>query len=203
MELILVRHGETEANVGLVIDTVVPGRGLTPLGQQQARELVDRLADEPIDGIAASPMVRTQLTVAPLARARGLEVQVVDGFEEISAGDLEGQVGAAAHDDFFVMVDAWLDGATDVTFPNAPNRQDFLDRFDAAVAHVHAKGWERVVVGSHGGAIRTWAAIRAGNAPIGWVRQQRLRNTGIVRLVGEPGSWTIRSWDDQPVIAEY
>ncbi|MFI5427738.1 histidine phosphatase family protein [Aeromicrobium sp. UC242_57] len=39
MRLILIRHGQTPANVDGVLESTVPGPGLTELGLEQAAEL--------------------------------------------------------------------------------------------------------------------------------------------------------------------
>ena len=57
-------------------------RPLDERGERQARELVDRLAELPIDEILTSPAVRCVQTVQPLAAARGLEVVVRDELSE-------------------------------------------------------------------------------------------------------------------------
>nr|WP_284288846.1 histidine phosphatase family protein [Angustibacter aerolatus] len=89
MRLILVRHGQTPSNVQRLLDTAVPGADLTDLGRQQAERVPTGLADEPVEAVYASTLVRTQQTAGPLAAALGLDVQVRDGLREITAGDLE------------------------------------------------------------------------------------------------------------------
>ena len=54
MRLLLIRHGQTPSNVLGLLDTAVPGPGLTDLGQQQAAALPETLADYRIDAIYAS-----------------------------------------------------------------------------------------------------------------------------------------------------
>ncbi len=71
MRLLLIRHGQTHSNVSGSLDTARPGADLTDLGREQAELLVERLKDEPVDALHASTLVRTQQTIAPLARARG------------------------------------------------------------------------------------------------------------------------------------
>lgn len=44
MRLLLVRHGETPSNVDRLLDTAVPGPGLTRLGERQAAALPEALA---------------------------------------------------------------------------------------------------------------------------------------------------------------
>lgn len=65
MRLLLVRHGQTPSNVEFLLDTAVPGPGLTALGERQAAALPEALADEDIEALYVSTLVRTQLTAAP------------------------------------------------------------------------------------------------------------------------------------------
>src|SRR5712672_4770842 len=53
-----VRHGESAANAAGIIDTAVPGRDLTVLGNQQAQRVADGLTVNRYDGIYASTVVR-------------------------------------------------------------------------------------------------------------------------------------------------
>ena len=71
MRLLLVRHGQTAANVRGELDTAIPGPGLTRLGRRQAKAIPTELADEAIDGIYSSALIRTQETAQPLATSRG------------------------------------------------------------------------------------------------------------------------------------
>lgn len=57
-----VRHGQSAANAAGIIDTSVPGPGLTAIGLQQAQTVAATLAAEGHDAIFASTMVRTQQT---------------------------------------------------------------------------------------------------------------------------------------------
>lgn len=57
-------------------------RPLDERGERQARELVERLAECPVDEILTSPAVRCVQTVQQLAAARGLEAVVRDELSE-------------------------------------------------------------------------------------------------------------------------
>ncbi len=79
MDLLLIRHA-------LPI-RVEGGHGpadpeLSEQGWVQARALADWLADEHLDAVYSSPMVRARETAAPLAERLGLEVVVEDGVAE-------------------------------------------------------------------------------------------------------------------------
>ena len=77
-------------------------RPLSPAGRQQAAGLIDRLCGYPVNRILSSPADRCLQTVQPLARHRGLRIEVagalaVDGsargvLELIEDGTLHGAV---------------------------------------------------------------------------------------------------------------
>ncbi|WP_333738294.1 histidine phosphatase family protein [Streptomyces sp. IBSBF 2806] len=196
MRLLLVRHGQTPANVDYLLDTAVPGPGLTELGARQAAALPEALADEDVEALYASTLVRTQLTAAPLAAARGLDVVVRDGIREISAGDLEALPGDTEQGALYMRTAfAWAAGETDLRMPGGENGAEFLARYDAVVAEVAASGAGTVVLVSHGAAIRTWAAARAHNVDVPFAAAHRLANTGTVVLEGSPtDGWKALSW---------
>jgi broad specificity phosphatase PhoE len=72
-ELLMVRHGESEANVGLSTD---PDCCLTPRGLQQARDLAPRLARLDLTGFVAvaSPYRRAVQTAEVLAAATAYQL---------------------------------------------------------------------------------------------------------------------------------
>ncbi|MFJ6123729.1 histidine phosphatase family protein [Streptomyces griseoviridis] len=196
MRLILVRHGQTPSNVEFRLDTEVPGPGLTELGERQAHALPDALADEDIEALYASTLVRTQLTAAPLAAARGLDVVVRDGIRELSAGDLEMLPGDSERGLLYMRTAfAWAAGDTALRMPGGEDGAEALGRYDAVVAEAAASGAGTVAMVSHGAAIRVWAAARAGNVDLAFAERNRLDNTGVVILEGSPGDgWKALSW---------
>src|SRR6185503_325081 len=74
-ELILVRHGESEAAIEEEPFELVEGHGdpaLAPEGRAQAELVGERLASEPIDAIYVSNLQRTSQTAGPLAQRLGI-----------------------------------------------------------------------------------------------------------------------------------
>ncbi|WP_458112490.1 histidine phosphatase family protein [Arthrobacter sp. R1-13] len=207
MRLLLIRHGQTPGNVLGQLDTAHPGPGLTELGQRQAAALARALANEQIDALYASRLFRTQVTATPLARARGLEIQVMDGLHEIEAGALEKLTDHESHMRYMRTAFAWTSGDLDRRMPDGPNGHDFFGRYDAAIATIAAAaapggadGSGSVAVVSHGAAIRVWAAARTHNIDIDFAARHILANTGIVALEGDPdGGWSLLHWDGSPV----
>lgn len=194
MRLILVRHGQTSANVAGLLDTAHPGADLTDVGREQAAALPAVLDGAPIDALYASTLVRTQQTAEPLATTHGLEVQVRPGLREISAGDLEMLGDAESVERYLSTAIAWVAGDLDAMLPGGEAAADVLARFDDVVAEAAGSGAETVVMVSHGTVIRSWAAVRAG-MPADEAARSRLANTDAVVLEGHPDEgWRALSW---------
>lgn len=201
MRLYLIRHGQTASNVAGQLDTAPPGPGLTDLGRAQARSLVDVLATERLSAIYASPLVRTQLTAAPLAEAHGLDVQVQPGLEEIRAGDVEMCSDDDAVATYLGCVVGWMLGDRDRTLPGSHDGHAFLARYDAAVRAIagrHTEG-DTVVAFSHGAAIRTYTAMRAAGVDARDISERRMMNTGGVILDGDADGWDLVRWSVEPL----
>ncbi|MDF3147934.1 MULTISPECIES: histidine phosphatase family protein [unclassified Streptomyces] len=196
MRLLLVRHGQTPSNVEYLLDTAVPGAGLTALGEQQAAALPAALADEDIEAIYASTLIRTQLTAAPLAAVHRLDVLVRDGIREVFAGELEMLRGdTEAGHAYMKTVFAWAAGDTELHMPGGESGAQALARYDAVVAEAADSGAGTVVMVSHGAAIRLWTAARAGNVDVAFAAARPLDNTGVVILEGSPSDgWKALTW---------
>ena len=204
MRLLLIRHGQTPANVRGEIATARPGPGLTPLGLQQAASLPGALSEERIDGIYVSPLRRTAETAAPLSRALGIEPRIVEGLEEIEAGDLEDASDLPSIKAYVRTVFSWTLGKLDARLPGSIDGHEFFGRFDGAIASIakaHPDGTAAVV--SHGAAIRVWAGTRAKNIDTTGMRDRHLDNTGVVVLTGSPeAGWWAESWEGEPIGGE-
>jgi len=217
VRLLLIRHGQTPANVTGSLDTDAPGPGLTDLGVRQAAAIPRALAGDTIEAIFASALVRTQLTAAPLALDRGLEVQVMTGLHEIEAGSLEGRTDRGAIHTYLETVFSWGVGMLEPTMPGAADGHAFFERFDRDIAAIAqqlsgpslnadpeiilaAAGRKTAVVFSHGAAIRVWVARRATNVPPSYAGEHDIQNTGVIELEGSPAAgWTLLSWQGTPV----
>ncbi|MGW6062984.1 histidine phosphatase family protein [Streptomyces sp. NPDC055189] len=200
MRLLLIRHGQTPSNLKHLLDTGAPGPALTPLGQDQAAALPEALAGEKIDALYVSTLLRTQLTAAPLAAAKGLEVKVRDGIRELIAGDLEMRGDNEAATAYLEAAFAWSAGDTERRMPGGENGVEALGRFDAVVAEAAATGVETVAMVSHGAAIRMWVAARAVNVDVEYSASHPLGNTGVVVLEGSPEEgWQALVWEGRPL----
>ncbi|MBM1450172.1 histidine phosphatase family protein, partial [Sulfitobacter mediterraneus] len=92
-DLILIRHGETQAAVRGQNFPMVGGQGdpaLRPEGHAQAEAVGARLRDYPIDAIYVTTMQRTHQTAAPLAAHLGMTPRVEADLREVFLGDWDG-----------------------------------------------------------------------------------------------------------------
>jgi broad specificity phosphatase PhoE len=213
VRLVLIRHARTPSNVGGLLDTRVPGPGLTEEGAHQASNLARVLESRSIDpstfgALYVSTMVRTQLTAAPLAALTGLVPRVRDGLREISAGGLGMRSDEAAKTEYLSLVEHWAAGDVQRRLPGGESGHEFFERFDAVVseavkeaASCHAAA---VAVISHGAAIRCWAAGRSTTVTPGFAASHLLANldTVVLESIGDSTggvAWRISSWADVPL----
>jgi broad specificity phosphatase PhoE len=89
---VFARHAESSANVAGVVSSD-PARpvGLTARGTAQAGQLGAQLANLDIDLAVCSCFLRTQQTLEVALRGRPVPVLTDTGFDEIRAGDFDGQ----------------------------------------------------------------------------------------------------------------
>lgn len=203
MRLILVRHGQTPSNLDRLLDTDVPGPGLTDLGLAQAAALPQALGDEQVSAVYASNLIRTQLTAEPLANALAQPVEIRDGLREVFAGDLEMRGDPASIRTYLQTVYAWVHGDLSATMPGGPDGAETLGRFDEVVDELHRAGHDVPVLFSHGAIIRAWATSRAHNVGPDFIINHALSNTGIVVLESRPESpgrsWELLTWMGEAV----
>lgn len=225
MRLLLVRHGQTPANVLGQLDTAIPGAGLTPRGFEQAGAIpvalsAERRDDSPASGVPAddlvgsarigaicvSTLVRTQLTAQPLADSLGMTPGIFDGLREIAAGGIEMLSDRQSLGIYTSTTYAWAKGDLDLRMPGSQETGEgedghrFFARYDSAIDEIRSAGEELAIAFSHGAAIRTWVAARCVNTDGTFAGDHQLDNTGVAVLEtdGERG-WRLVRWHAAPI----
>lgn len=209
----LVRHGQSTDDVNNILGTLPPGAHLTDLGQQQAAAVDAAIQQEfpgTIGGVYASELVRTQETMAPLAQALGLNVQVLPDLNEIPAGIFEGHPrDLLSEASFFLPMASWILGNLFVSEPGTNyNGVVFEEQVNQAVQTMYANtiadptGPTTAVASSSGGDIAIWTLMNVKNPDIWPILQTVLENggpppnAGQAILEGNPtDGWTLVSWD--------
>lgn len=89
--LLFIRHGENDFVKKGLLAGHTPGIHLNEKGRAQAQDLAESLKDVPIAAIYSSPLERAVETAAPLAKNRGLRIQVRRGLIETDIGAWQGR----------------------------------------------------------------------------------------------------------------
>jgi 2,3-bisphosphoglycerate-dependent phosphoglycerate mutase len=196
-ELVLVRHGESEAYIDGRMFPLVDGQGDPPLsaeGLEQAGQVSARLAAERIDAIYVTRLRRTAQTAAPLARQLGLEVRVAADLREVHLGEWEGGLFrkhvAEGHP---VSKRMQAEERWDV-IPGAEPAAAFAARVRAAVEQIAAgHPGQRVVAVTHGGVIGQVLALASASRPFAFIGAE---NASISRIVVAGPLWIVREFND-------
>lgn len=193
MRLYLIRHGETDSNIGRLLDTAHPGAPLNQTGWAQAEALAQLLADEPIEAVYASDLTRAVETATPLAQQLELPIVQLPELREIPAGVLE----MADWAPYIDALNRWLD-EPEFRIEGGESATEFTARYDAAIAQIAEAGHEVAALVSHGAALRVWIPFRAENLSVPSTRH--LDNTDYVVLEGSPeAGWVALTWAGEPL----
>ncbi|HBY99193.1 MAG: histidine phosphatase family protein [Ardenticatenaceae bacterium] len=188
LTLLLVRHGQSEANAGVTDD---PDSLLTPVGREQARRVGHWLRSyysDRIVGLYSSDMRRAMATARVIGEIIGRPPHVLDGCAE---------------------AEVWLpdylprfeDPVSAIRVPLPPVHADyaaFQDRIADALAALiqqHARG--TVVLVSHGGVMGTLVRILFGSPRL----SVNTHNTGIIKITWYRGRWHLEYLNRQEHLA--
>ena len=196
-DLLLIRHGETQAAVRGQSFPMLKGQGdpvLRPEGEAQAHAVCARLQQEPIKTIYVTSLQRTHQTAAPLAQALGVEPRVEADLREIFLGDWEGgefRFRAAQNDPAYVRARAEQEWGE---LPGAETTAALHTRVKAGlqrIAAAHADELVAVVV--HGGVVAAALSIATGSPAFAF---QGADNGSISRLVVHGEQMILRGFND-------
>lgn len=197
--LILVRHGQSHANVERRLDTRPPGADLTDLGREQARAFA-RTHDHPVGLIAHSSAARAAQTATEIGDELGFETVELPGIYEVQVGELENRNDDDAVAVFERIYQAWQEGALDERMPGGESGNDVLERYLPVITELRLRylddhEWGKdIVVVSHGAAIRLVGAVLAG-VDGSFALEHHLANTEAVILAPiTDGRWSCLHW---------
>jgi broad specificity phosphatase PhoE len=142
--VILVRHGQTAWNVGASCAEGERFRGridlpLNERGHAQAQALAERLADEPIAAIYASPLQRAIETAEPTAQRLGLTVQPLEGIMDINYGDWQEHPHSEVARLYPALYRQWLQEPHKVRPPGGESLEEVRSRAMAVLDQIMAR----------------------------------------------------------------
>jgi 2,3-bisphosphoglycerate-dependent phosphoglycerate mutase len=198
-EVILVRHGASEAAIEGVRFPVVDGRAdpaLSDAGAEQAEAVAERLAAEGAERIYVSTLRRTQETARPLADATGLEPTVLADLTEVYLGIFDAgeyRVRVARNDPIIQRV--FAEQRWDA-IPEAESFESLGRRVRGAVERIVAEtGPDATAIAvAHGAVIGELCRQATESRPFAFVHAD---NGSLSRLIVQAdGGWLLRSFND-------
>lgn len=130
-----VRHGEVEEHmVGTFLGTT--DVGLSALGRHQGEAIGKYLEDAPIEAILSSPRKRSLDTIAPLARAKGMKLDVRKNLAEMDFGAWEGLHWQQIVSGWPDLAKTWERDPATIPTPNGESCDTFYARIDAELLRV-------------------------------------------------------------------
>lgn len=153
-KLLLVRHGDTEANSA----ERYWGRSdvrLSASGLRQAERLRHRLSNEKIDAVYSSNLSRALVTAQTIASEHQLEVIACPELCEIDFGKFEGLSFAEVSQLYPEVAKLWAERNPSLEFPEGESLDGFGERVSQFLSRLekHSSG-ETILVVAHSGSLR-------------------------------------------------
>ena len=193
--ILAIRHGQTEWNA----DGRIQGHtdiALDALGQWQAERLAQALADDDLQAIYSSDLMRACQTAAPLAGRKGLALRVDPGLRERGFGEFEGLRFVQIEQRWPEQAAAWRRRDPDFGARGGEVLRDFRSRVVAAVTRLAlAHRGQSIALVTHGGVLDLLyreATRLALDAPRSW----QLSNAGVNRLLHSGEGLVLVGWGD-------
>jgi probable phosphoglycerate mutase len=197
LDLLLVRHGQSEAYVEGNPFPLVDGHGdppLSELGRAQAVRVRDRLAEAGIDAIYVTTLRRTAQTAGPLAERLGLTPAVEPELREVYLGEWEGGLYRKMVADFHPIAQRMFAEERWDVIPGAESLVSFDGRVRAAIGRIAAEhSGQRVAVFTHGGVIGQALSLATGSRPFAF---NAADNASVSRVIVTSPKWYIRTFND-------
>ncbi len=147
-KIILVRHGETEWNVG----EIFRGRSdieLNETGVKQAELLAEYLSAVKIEAVYSSPLKRAIRTAATIASHHKPQIEIAPGLIDLDYGEWQGLPHQEVKDKYEELYTEWINSPDQLTMPGGENLNDVRKRTIGVVYEVIAKYEGSVVLVSH------------------------------------------------------
>lgn len=196
-EILLVRHGQTQAYVPGTTFPLTGGHGDPPLsehGHAQSERIGARLASAGLDAIYVTTLTRTGQTAAPLAARLGLEPVIEAGLREVHLGEWEGGLYRQFAADGHPLARMVFERQRWDVIPGAEPAEEFAGRVRAAITRIAvAHPDQRVAAFTHGGVIGQALSLASGSRPFAFLSAD---NASISRLYVMGEHWIVRSFND-------
>lgn len=184
MELVLVRHGETEYNRA----DLFRGRADLPLnerGKLQAEAAGRYLAGLYFEGFYSSPLRRALETASLIAAPHGAGVSTMEEFVDVDYGLWSGKSVEEIKEAWPEEFRLWAEEPEKVIFPGGEALQEVRDRLERGLESLRSKHGGRVLLVGHKVVNRLLLCIVLG-----------LSTSGLWKLEQDNGAINIIRWEE-------
>ena len=158
-KIILVRHGESLGNAvhRLLGHTNLD---LSELGYLQSECTASALAQEKIDAVYSSDLLRAYNTALPHAKMRGLEVTPRQCLREINIGDWDGMLVSEVKEKYGDMYERdWIGDYGNFCFPGGESTVEAGERFYLETKKIAKENeGKTILIAAHAAVIRSFFA---------------------------------------------
>jgi probable phosphoglycerate mutase len=203
MDLLFVRHGESDANTRQIFaNRGEEGYPLTTLGREQAEKLARDLAGTTFARVYSSPLRRASETAAIIARSRTLPIDTAPALREYDVGAFDGQPYGGAHAwrmrAYHDNEAAWRGGDPGHRLAGGESLTELQARvgvFIGGLPHVHGDTDTILLVG-HGGLYRVTLPVLLENVTFDFAHRHPMDHCTVIRARVTGGSLRCNAWGD-------
>lgn len=181
LEVILVRHGESEMNrQGLYCGWT--NSILTEKGVSQAETVGKKLANEKIDLVITSDLDRCLMTAQIINKSHEARLIKEEALKELNFGDWEGLSYDVICNDYPKQANRWKEDYVNFIMPRGESLSHMHKRVNLAFDNIIEEyGSGKILIVSHSGVIRSILSQKiCGSIEAGW--KFKINNCGITRL---------------------
>lgn len=159
--LYLIRHAQSQGNTGE--DLTSGDADLTEVGREQARRLGERMRDQRLDAIYASPMRRTQQTALAIGEVADVEVFPKADLREVELGRPDADARLLSPEKQVLIADRVVQEGTWDAFPGSEGSAAARTRVRAVIEDIVRKNeGRRIAVVTHAAFIQTLVSVVLG-----------------------------------------
>ena len=144
-EIFLVRHGETEWNVGEIFRGRIDVE-LNETGVKQAKLLAEYLRSFDIEAVYSSPLKRALRTAEIIADYHRIEVDVSPGLIDFDYGEWQGLTHQEVKDKYNELYVKWTNHPEKVRIPSGESLDDIRSRATGVINEITTRGYGGTVV---------------------------------------------------------
>jgi broad specificity phosphatase PhoE len=152
VSLYLIRHGENKANLTKEFSYKKVDYQLTEKGKLQAEQTAEYIRNIGFDCIYCSPLKRAIETASIIKEKINIPIYIMEQFREVNVGHLEDLPPTKENWSVFLnIVDQWIIGRNEISFPDGENYTELTSRFIHGVKEIIDKKIDgNILVIGHG-----------------------------------------------------